>query len=57
MNGKRFSEIKQLAKEDNEIKTYIADFWAYSLSIEYIDNPDYKVVDNIFDRLNREGKR
>ena len=42
---------------DEEVKKVLADFWAYSLSIEYIENPDAKIVDNIFDRLNREGSR
>lgn len=57
LNGLYFNEIKELAKEDEEVKTVIADFWAYSISIEYIENPDEKIVDNIFDRLNREGSR
>lgn len=57
MNGLLFNEIKELAKKDEEIKTFVADFWAYSISVEYIENPDYKIVDSIFDRLNREGSR
>lgn len=57
LNGLYFNEIKQKAKEDEDIKTLLADFWAYSISIEYIENPDVKIVDNIFDRLNREGSR
>ena len=57
LNGLFFNEIKKIAKEDEEIKTFVADFWAYSISIEYIENPDVKIVDNIFDRLNREGSR
>lgn len=57
INGKTFEEIKAIAKENEEIKELIADFWAYSISIEYIENPDIKIVDNIFDRLNREGSR
>ena len=52
-----FNEIKKIAKEDDEIKTLVSDFWAYSISVEYIENPDYKIVDSIFDRLNREGSR
>lgn len=57
MNGLLFNEIKKMAKEDEEIKSLVSDFWAYSISVEYIENPDYKIVDSIFDRLNREGSR
>ena len=57
INGLSFNEIKKIAKEDDEIKTLVSDFWAYSISVEYIENPDYKIVDSIFDRLNREGSR
>ena len=57
MNGLSFNEIKEKAKVDDDIKTFVADFWAYSISVEYIENPDYKIVDSIFDRLNREGSR
>lgn len=57
INGLFFDEIKKIAKEDGEIKTLVSDFWAYSISVEYIENPDYKIVDSIFDRLNREGSR
>ena len=49
--------IRIATKEDDEIKTLVSDFWAYSISVEYIENPDYKIVDSIFDRLNREGSR
>lgn len=57
LNGLTFEQIKDKAKEDDDTKAILADFWAYSLSIEYIENPDIKIVDNIFDRLNREGSR
>lgn len=57
LNGLLFEDIKRIAKEDEDVKAAVADFWAYSLSVEYIDNPDYKIVDSIFDRLNREGSR
>lgn len=55
LNNLYFNEIKEKAKFDNNIRILIGNFWAYSLSIEYIENPDTKIVDNIFDRLNREG--
>ena len=57
LNGLCFEEIKKIAKEDQDVKTALSDFWAYSISVEYIENPDYKIVDSIFDRLNREGSR
>lgn len=57
LNGLYFNEIKKKSKEDEDVKSLVADFWAYSISIEYIENPDVKIVDNIFDRLNREGSR
>lgn len=57
MDGLFFNEIKEIAKDDENIKMFVADFWAYSISVEYIENPDYKIVDSIFDRLNREGSR
>ncbi|MGK0270976.1 MAG: hypothetical protein ACI88H_001628 [Cocleimonas sp.] len=31
-------------------------FWRYSIPIEYIDSNDSKVIDSIFDRLNRNGE-
>lgn len=57
LNGKRFDEIKILSNENEVIKDFISDFWGYVINIEYIENPDYKIVDNIFDRLNRGGER
>lgn len=57
LDGLFFEDIKTMAKSDDDIKSYVADFWAYSISIEYIENPDYKIVDSIFDRLNREGSQ
>ena len=57
INGKNFSEIQKMAKDDETISDFVADFWSYTISVEYIERPDTKVVDNIFDRLNREGTR
>lgn len=57
LNGLFFNDIKKKAKENEDIESLVSDFWAYSLSIEYIENPNEKIVDNIFDRLNREGSR
>lgn len=57
INGLKFSEIKDIAKQDDDISDYIDTFWGYILNIEYIEKPDEKIVDNIFDRLNRGGER
>lgn len=55
LNGKDFAQIKSISQNDSTAAEFIADFWSYKISIEYIERPDTKVVDNIFDRLNREG--
>ncbi|KYM46082.1 DUF262 domain-containing protein [Fusobacterium necrophorum] len=57
LNGKNFTEIKELANSDEKVANFVVDFWSYTISIEYIERPDVKIVDNIFDRLNREGTR
>lgn len=57
LNGKSFDEIRIIAKTDEAIRDYVSDFWSYVISIEYIENPDNKIVDSIFDRLNRGGER
>ena len=57
INGKNFFEIQKMSKDDELISDFVADFWSYTISVEYIERPDAKVVDNIFDRLNREGSR
>ena len=53
LNGKFFNEIQELANEDEEVMDFVSGFWGYVLSVEYIENPDIKIVDSIFDRLNR----
>ncbi|MDF2803846.1 MAG: hypothetical protein K0S61_3749 [Anaerocolumna sp.] len=57
INGLDFPQINFLAQSDNEINEYVEDFWGYVINVEYIDKPNEKVVDNIFDRLNRGGER
>ncbi len=57
MNGKTFNIIKEMAPNDEDIADFIDSFWSYVINIEYIDKPDEKIVDNIFDRLNRGGER
>ncbi|MES2440232.1 MAG: DUF262 domain-containing protein [Verrucomicrobiota bacterium] len=31
-------------------------FWKYSIPIEYVDSEDWNVIDDLFDRLNRNGE-
>ncbi len=52
LNGLFF---KDLDKED--LKEWKKSFWKYEISIEYIDSEqDDDIVNNIFDRLNRNGE-
>lgn len=55
MDGLSFIDLQELSNKDIEVADYISIFWSYVLSIEYIENPDVKVVNSIFDRLNRGG--
>ncbi|MDF2546108.1 MAG: hypothetical protein K0R93_1006 [Anaerosolibacter sp.] len=57
MANKTFNQLQEISNDNEEIKDFISDFWSYVISIEYIENPDVKIVDNIFDRLNRGGER
>lgn len=49
--GKYFSELG--TPEFEEIKKA---FWSYKIPIEYIDTSEKFLIDNIFDRLNRNGE-
>jgi Protein of unknown function DUF262 len=49
--GKYFSELSSA-----DLVGYKKQFWTYALPIEYIDVDDNKVIDSIFDRLNRNGE-
>lgn len=49
--GKYFSELST-----DELVSYKKQFWTYSIPVEYIDVDDDKVIDSIFDRLNRNGE-
>ncbi|MWO99593.1 DUF262 domain-containing protein [Escherichia coli] len=44
LGNEKYAEIKKL-------------FWRYQMPIEYIDTEDEKIIDSIFDRLNRNGER
>lgn len=57
MDGKSFDELKMIGETNEEVQEFISNFWSYIISVEYIENPDTKIVDNIFDRLNRGGER
>ncbi len=51
LNGLLFQDFEQ--KELSEWKKI---FWKYELTIEYIDTDQIDIVNNIFDRLNRNGE-
>lgn len=57
MNGLKMSEIELLAETDESVKDFLNSFWSYVVNIEYIEQPNEKIVDSIFDRLNRGGER
>lgn len=38
------------------LSEYKKKFWRYVIPIEYIDTPSQELIDNIFDRLNRNGE-
>jgi hypothetical protein len=42
--------------EAKEISDWKKVFWRYELTIEYIDTDQIQIVNNIFDRLNRNGE-
>ena len=51
--GQTFSDLEN----DDEFETVLEEFWRYPLPIEYVYTRDDKVVDKIFDRLNRSGEK
>lgn len=51
VDGKRFNEFI-----GDELSSLKKSFWQYELSIEFIDSENPDVIDNIFDRLNRNGE-
>lgn len=52
ISGKSFNEIKTF----EEAKTYIKQFWTYTLQIEYLYENNIELVSSVFDRLNRNGE-
>ncbi len=49
--GKYFDDL-----DSPDLTEYKIHFWRYSLPIEYIDTDSKKLIDDIFDRLNRNGE-
>lgn len=49
--GKYFGDLSAVA-----LTIYKKQFWTYSIPVEYVDVDDDKVIDSIFDRLNRNGE-
>ena len=49
--GATFSDLDKL-----ELSGYKKQFWRYAIPIEYIDTSSPDVIDDIFDRLNRNGE-
>ena len=51
MSGAFFNDF-----EKQELSEWKKVFWKYELTIEYIDTDQIDIVNNIFDRLNRNGE-
>lgn len=41
---------------EGELIDYKKQLWRYSITVEYVDTDDLEIIDNIFDRLNRNGE-
>lgn len=50
LNGKKFSDL------DGSLQDFKMQFWKYVISVEYIESGDLDVINNVFDRLNRNGE-
>lgn len=50
LNGKKFEDLS------GELQEFKMQFWRYILSVEYIETGDIDVINNVFDRLNRNGE-
>lgn len=51
LNGMKFSDL-----DSPDTSEYKKLFWRYNITIEYIDSDDPSIINNIFDRLNRNGE-
>lgn len=52
LSAKKLSDIKN----DPTLESYLLNFWRYDLPIEYIATEEEYVINDIFDRLNRNGE-
>lgn len=50
LNGKKFEDL------NDELQDFKMQFWRYILSVEYIETANVDVINNVFDRLNRNGE-
>lgn len=50
LNGKKFEDL------EGELQEFKMQFWRYVLSVEYIETGDTDIINNVFDRLNRNGE-
>lgn len=50
LNGIYFKDL------EGELVDYKKQLWRYSVTVEYVDTDDLETIDNIFDRLNRNGE-
>lgn len=50
LNSKKFSDLK------DELQDFKMQFWKYVLTVEYIEAEDLDIINNVFDRLNRNGE-
>lgn len=50
LNGIYFKDL------DKELAEYKKQLWRYSITVEYVDTDELEIIDNIFDRLNRNGE-
>lgn len=51
LNGLSFKDL-----DNDELSEWKKVFWKYELTIEYVDTDQIEIVNNIFDRLNRNGE-
>jgi Translation elongation factors (GTPases) len=51
LNGAKFIDL-----DVDNLKEWKKEFWRYEITIEYIDSDEDEIIDNIFDRLNRNGE-
>lgn len=50
LNGKKFKDL------EGDLQEFKMQFWRYILSVEYIETADIDIINNVFDRLNRNGE-